>query len=271
MRCPVNKIPPFTKEEVAFIKRNWKKMTNRQLAEHFHMGYTTFNHRKVRLLGLKHMEMEKWTEEQVTFLLKWYRKRGDLELAEMFNERWYKKKGWTLKHIEKKRMYLGIKRTPEELRAIKERHKKHGVYIRASKKTWATRGVKPEGTVVYWARANQRPMPFVKVKGRFILWTRWYWRKYRGHIPTRMKVTFKDGNPYNRRISNLELITAGELSKRNSKVSSQGLSDNYVVGILTHGHPELRSELRKYPIVIEMKRQSLILNRTINGIQQKAS
>lgn len=264
------KYPAFTKADVAFIRRNHMKMTNQEFADRFGMPYRSFCARKCDL-GIRNMEMEYWTPVQIKYLLKWYQRRGDLELARMFSKKWYKRKGWTLKHIEKKRLYLKLKRTPEELHRIKERAKRQGIYIRASKKTWATRGVKKEGTIVYWKRHNEgHARPFVKVKGRFILWSRWYWQKHYGKIPEGMKVAFIDGNPYNRKLSNLELIDLHEQGVR-AGYAIRNLTDNYIIGLLAHGSPEIKEMIKQDPHLIEMKRKTLTLNRKLYELQQKAS
>src|SRR5688572_22780245 len=132
-------IPPnkheWTKAEINFIKKNFFRLTNPQLANA--LGLTlTLVRTKCYEMGLKRMELEYWTPAQIRFLKKNYGKYGDKELAEIFNKKWKKKKSWTLKHIEKKRLYLKLKRTPQQLRKIKDRAIKKGVYLEGLKKTW---------------------------------------------------------------------------------------------------------------------------------------
>lgn len=45
-------------------------------------------------LGLKRMELEYFTHVQVSFLKRNYKMKGDSELAETFQVKWPKKKGW---------------------------------------------------------------------------------------------------------------------------------------------------------------------------------
>lgn len=72
-------------------------------------------------------------------------------------------------------------------------------------------------------------------------------------------------------ISNLELITDSELSRRNSRVSSQGLSDNYVAGVMTHNDPVLREKIKNDPDLLEFNRQRLIMQRNITQLNNKSN
>jgi hypothetical protein len=116
MRKSWNKIQ-WTNDQLKFLKKNFYKLTNRKLADALGLKLTSVR-TKCYELGLKRMELEYWTKEQVRFLRQNYKKIGDLELAEIFNQKWHKDKGWSKKHIEKKRRYLGLKRTEEEKNLI---------------------------------------------------------------------------------------------------------------------------------------------------------
>lgn len=115
-----------------------------------------------------------------------------------------------------------------------------------------------------WREQSGRYTPRIKINGKFIHWGRWAWEKHFGSIPKGMNVVFKDNNPNNYVLENLHLMTDGELSARNSKVSSQGLSDNYIAGILTHGKKDLREAIRQEKELIQLKRIQLQLNRQIH-------
>ena len=137
MKKTWNKID-WTDKRLKFLKENFNTMTNQQLADSLGLKITSVRH-KCYELGLYKMTLEYWTDEQVDFLLKNYKEKGDTELAEIFNKKWYKDKGWTKKHIEKKRRYLKLKRTPEEIARIHLGHIKKGVYVEGNKKMWETR------------------------------------------------------------------------------------------------------------------------------------
>ena len=118
MKKTWNKID-WTDKRLKFLKENYNTMTNQQIADSLGLKITAVRH-KCYELGLYKMTLEYWTDEQVDFLLKNYKEKGDTELSEIFNEKWHKDKGWTKKHIEKQRRYLKLKRTPEEIASNKK-------------------------------------------------------------------------------------------------------------------------------------------------------
>ncbi len=257
--------------EIDFIKSNFNTLTNRQMAEHLGVKPHSFR-MQCYALGLKRMEMEYWTTSQINFLIAKYKTTGDKELARIFNAKWKKEKGWSFKHIEKKRKYLKIKRTRAEIKAIHRRNVAQGCFAMCPVNAWKKRGIMPEGTIRYWkTNYSERRFPVIKVNGKFIHWARYMWEKANGDIPNGLNVAFKDQDPYNLKLSNLILITDAENAKRNSEKSSRGLSDNYVAGMLSHGKPELRQLFIQRPALIELKRNQLILNRTINDKQKIAT
>lgn len=109
-----------TDEGWKFIRDNWSAMNNQQLADAFGVHLD----RMRIILHAKKMfriELEYWTEEQTQFLIDNYKIFGDKELEILFTLIWPdKKKGWSFKHIEKKRKYLKLKRTPDEILAVKK-------------------------------------------------------------------------------------------------------------------------------------------------------
>lgn len=257
--------------EIDFIKSNFDKLSSKQMADHLGVKLCSFRMMCYKL-GLKRMELEYWTKAQINFLVKNYRKLGDRELAEVFNKRWKKDKGWSHKHIEKKRKYMNLKRTAAEIKAIHKRNVTAGRFAMCPVKAWKTRGVFPDGTIRYWKPAHtQRRYPVIKVNGRYINWARWAWEKHYGAVPKGMNVVFKDGNTENLQLSNLELLTDGQLARRNGTISIKGLSDNYVAGVLTHNDRETRQKVRGLPKLIELKRNQILLNRQIKWTQNNYS
>lgn len=101
----------------------------------------------------------KWTERMDEFLTQHYHKIGDKTLAWLFEKKFPKHYKWTLKHIERRRFYLGLKRTPEEvfrLNQIKNSDGRHS-------KMWVTRGKNPEGTIKHW-----KGRKYIKINGKFV-------------------------------------------------------------------------------------------------------
>ncbi|MFA6058926.1 MAG: hypothetical protein WC756_12060 [Taibaiella sp.] len=103
--------------QIDFLIENFSTMTAQQLSDSIGIKRT-----KVRMkyaeLGLKKLDLEYWTDEQLDFLKSSYQTMGDVEIAEVLNERWPKNKQWTKNHIAKKRNYLKLKRSPEQQRII---------------------------------------------------------------------------------------------------------------------------------------------------------
>ena len=113
---PKNKIV-FTNEMLDYIKHNFNTYTNHQLA--IKLGITlTVLRNMTRELGLKHIELQYWTLEQINYLKENYKTKGDTEIANYFQNKFIKNKKWSKKHIAKKRRYLKLKRTQEEIKNI---------------------------------------------------------------------------------------------------------------------------------------------------------
>ena len=128
---------------------------------------------------------------------------------------------------------------------------------------WDKRGRAPEGEIRYWNYLHSnKQYPVIKKNGRFVHWARWAWEQKFGKIPKDMKVIFKyDSSKLS--VDNLALVSNKELARINSRKSSQGLSDNYVAGLLSLNNPELRKAIKNNPLLLEIKRKQLTLNRKI--------
>jgi len=159
----------FTTQDIKFIKMNFHKMTNPQLAKALDMTLTVVR-TKCYKLGLKHMEMEYWTKEQVDYLIANYKTTGDVELAEYFNTHWPKNKGWTKKHIEKKRRYLKLKRTEKEIERIHDRNVANGRFAMCPHLAWAKRGIAPVGDIRVWKTNKGHQFKVISAKmGLYIM------------------------------------------------------------------------------------------------------
>lgn len=216
MPNPINKII-FTPKQHQFLRNNYGSMTNRQLADALGLKLT-----RVRMelysLGLKRMELQYWTKEQVQFLKDNYKLFGDTELAEIFEVKWHKPKGWTKKHIEKKRRYLKLKRTIAQKKNIFKRNKAMGRWSECAKKRWGTTGQAKKGDKRVWFTSDSNlPFVVIKTKTGFVHYNRWLWEKHKGTIPPGMNVVINGSDRINYTINDLILLTNAELSARNSK------------------------------------------------------
>ena len=160
-------------------------------------------------LGLYHLELEYWTEEQVLFLHENYKSMGDTEIAEVFTVLWPKKKGWSKKHIVKKRRYLNLKRTEIEIQKILDRNKQQGRYSVNHWKRWFNREAEI-GTIRTWGSIQ-----VIKTNSGWVHYAPFLWKENFGPIPTGFVVARKiKSKPVS--VENLELISKGELARRNS-------------------------------------------------------
>lgn len=115
----------WTTEMISYLQENFTRQTNRELAAALQVKITVLRN-KTRELGLKVFELQPWTAEQVAFLIAHYQVAGDVDLAEMLQQRWPRDKAWTKKNVNKKRQLMGLHRTPEQISAIVSKHVKPG-------------------------------------------------------------------------------------------------------------------------------------------------
>ncbi|MCJ8153215.1 HNH endonuclease [Chryseobacterium sp. SSA4.19] len=199
----------WTEEMILFIRENFNKKTNVQLAEDLGLKLTTVR-TKLYELGLYKMKLEYWIPEQILFLKRNYHKIGDTEIAELFNKKYPKEKGWSKKHIEKKRRYLNLKRTPEMLKAIREDWTEKGLYKESNRKMWETRGARPLGSIVIW-----KGLKFIKTSIGYRHLRTFNYIVFIGEIPDRTNVIHKDNDQLNCNPENLMLISKEDHARRN--------------------------------------------------------
>jgi hypothetical protein len=190
------------------------KLSLREICLKTGMAFSTVAWRR-KALGIKKQHLQKWTAVQVKWLKALCPLVGDYEIALMFSEAYPKEKGWTLKHIEKKRNYLGLRRTKAQLKAIKERNKAFGCWRVGSLHTWQTRGQMELGAVRKWDNGHQYQYEVVKTKNGFVRLSRHTWEKHYGEIPKAVIVAKKDPAKGEGDIENLELISRPTLALRN--------------------------------------------------------
>lgn len=201
--------------EKQFIKDNFYKMTNSELANALGLRLTKLRE-FAYAMGLKRMELEYWTEQQVDFLRKNYKEIGDTELAEIFEVKWFKAKGWTKKHIEKKRRYLKLKRTKAQQKKIQERNTLMGRFKICNEKMWLKRGVAEIGEKRIWFKKDDSPLVVIKQKEGFVHYNRWLWEQHNGPIPPGMNARNISNDPINFGIEDLILISDSENAKLNT-------------------------------------------------------
>lgn len=203
--------------QLDFLIENWQIMTAQQLSDAIGITRTKVREKKYEL-GLYVIELEYWAPEQVIFLKENYQSIGDTELAQLFSERWTKYKGWSKKHIEKKRRQLGLKRAPLEILAIHQRNVAAGAYALCPVKAWASRGGAAQaGTLRIWTNNQGSQFMVIKIKDRYVHYARWLYEQLRGTVPDGCVVRLKDGNPLHVTPGNLQLITRSQHAIINSQ------------------------------------------------------
>lgn len=152
--------------------------------------------------------MDKWTEEQITFLKENYKTIGDTELEEIFNSKW---KGFTKKGIEKKRTLLKLKRTKIQLQKIRVRNRSRGVWKNNGNNRWENAEQNPIG---YRYFCESKKYVIIKTKNGYEPYHRYLWEKHHGNIPKDHSVCFKkDADKRYFTINDLRLIPKKELIK----------------------------------------------------------
>lgn len=217
-RTPWNKIG-WTKEMDQFLQDHFDEMTNAELAKELGLKLTSVRTR-LYSLGLKRQEMEYWTDEQIEFLKENYQKIGDTEMADIFELKWHKAKGWTKKHIEKKRRYLKLKRNKQELESIRERNRQKGDWRISAKYARSLRITHPIAELNerrVWFRVDGSPIAVIKTVNGMEHLHRYLWEKHKGKVPKGMNVVIIDDNRLDFTIEDLVLMTDAELATHNSK------------------------------------------------------
>lgn len=202
-------------DKISYIKENFFKKSNKEIATELGLKLTTLRV-KAYELGLKRFEMEYWTDEMVLYLKKNYKKIGDVEIAEIFQELFPKNKKWTKQHIDKKRGYLKLFRTDAQLQKIRARNNKNGRYSVNHWKRWIGK-VTPVGEIRQWM-SNGKMKKFIKLENGFVPYAPWYYLNHIGQIPKGSVVRVRDGNNLNIVESNLMLITREQNAVLNAEI-----------------------------------------------------
>lgn len=215
-------INPSTKKitlepyEEQFIKDNFHRMTNSEIAEALDLKVSKLRGFAYNM-GLKRMELQYWTDEQVSFLKENYKQMGDTELTEIFEVKWYKEKGWKKGQIEKKRRYLNLKRTLAQREKIKKRNTLMGRFKGGANKRWEVTGVTPEGEKRIWYNHDNRPFVVIRLKSGFVHYNPWLWEQYYGKPPKGYVVRNFSDNLLDVSISDLKLVTRAQNAALNSR------------------------------------------------------
>jgi hypothetical protein len=135
--------------------------------------------------------IQKWTKYDISKLKIWYKFIGDTEISKMLNEL----KGieiFSKKSVEKKRGYLNLKRTKQQVKLIMS----DNALIFNLK-------IKEGETTI------QDNHKFIKIDNKLISYSRWIYEKHNGEIPEGMIIFYKDFDTLNDEPDNLEIRKRG--------------------------------------------------------------
>jgi len=120
-----------------------------------------------------------------------------------------------------------------------------------------------DGVITIRKMSNGKSYKWYKInKSEWKLYQRIVWEREFGLLPENHNVIFKDGDSLNCNPENLTLLSHEDLLEKNT--GSVELTDAYIATQLSLKDRDLREELLKYPELIELKRESLKLKRTID-------
>lgn len=263
----------YSEIEVSFIRENYLRMSNQQLAESIGRTALSVSYR-LQVLKLTRPR-HNWTKEELKFLKSHASDLSHKEMATALSCSLQSVKA-ALKnyHVKSGRTgYFTKGHRPWNFR-------KKGI-VTGGIQTQFKKGQDPKNTLYdgcitirrdHVKERNGRPYKWIRLaKGKWELYHRWLWVQKNGPIPAGHIVTFKDGNSLNADYSNLQMITMAENARRNynpakAQIASKSLTDNYVAGRLANGDKQLRNALiQAGQELIKAKRNQLILKRTIKG------
>lgn len=154
---------------------------------------------------------------------------------------------------------LGLKRTAQQGKAIQER---------LGSSTRYEKGNLPAGTLYDGAisdRTDNQGITYRHIriaKSKWVLLHTANWEKQNGPVPDGMILRCKNGNQLDCRPENWEPVDRATHLELNS--GRKTLEDKYIINNLSRGDATLKEKVAQMPELIELKRNQLILGRTIN-------
>lgn len=217
-------------DEKVFLRKNFFNKTNAELLEDINSNRsvpvklsTLLN--QCQRMGLRRGIQIRWSKEDIGYLVRNYKRMGDKELAQKLTKRRKtfrvidgKKvfRKFTSKHVEKKRDLLKLKRSSEQILAVRKRNIQLGLTFAFSKgkHAWNTgmREAMKEGEVRIWKDTGGSYKRNIKVNGRTIPYTRWFYINFIGPVSPRDIVFHIDFDSLNDKPENLEVRRMRRLS-----------------------------------------------------------
>lgn len=272
----------WTKRQIKLLRKEYRTCEDpRELARRLGKTYKAVATR-AKILGLKRkFKAGSWKPDEDKILTKLYPKMTNQEIGERM--------GVKASAIDARAFKLGLKKDPEwrymcsmvsafqkgSVPANKGRRQKEYMSKAAIERTKATRfkkGQLPKNTLCDGAirirrtsiARGSRQYKVIRIAlGKWVELSRYNWEKKHGPIPKGMRLHCKSKDPLNCDPGNWELISGADAVRRNS--GSLHLKDGYVAMMICgKNNMDLFQEILKDKKLIELKRQQIILKRTVN-------
>jgi hypothetical protein len=127
---------------------------------------------------------------------------------------------WTKSRIDKRRNYLRLVRTKDEVKRVRLRNVESGRFAECAVKRWLKTGSFPDGTVRRWKKNDGGYFEVIKVNSQYFHHNRYVWEQAYGEIPAGMAIRHINGISTDNRLENLEMVTLEENIKRNNIYSN---------------------------------------------------
>lgn len=276
----------WTKKELALFRKLYPVTETRFLAKQLNRSYQSIKSKASSLKLLKKFDTcGPWTPKRVRLLKKLYINTTNEEIGKIL--------GVTKSQVESKGFKLQLKKSKEFLlfhamkTAFKQGHvpdnkgKKQTDYmtkksIEKTKKTRFKKGQKShtelfDGCItIRYGVEDKGSIPHKHIrlsKGKWQELQIYNWEKLNGQIPKGFVLACQDGNTLNCEVSNWKLLSKAQNAIRNS--GHRDMPDTYVARLIAgRKNKDLKEDILKQPELIKLKRNFLILNRTINAKQK---
>jgi len=268
----MKRVNSWTPQEDGILRKNFRRMTDRELAELLPNRTHKAVRSRVKVLKLKRTESQRLRnrlrfipnrrpEEHIDFVRKHMNEMSSGRIADALG----KDKSYVKNILHDLRAQgIRISKEARDRFSRESRFKKGHIPfnkgmkgIRMSPHSEFKKGHIPvntlhDGAIRLRTKKNgSEKYYFIRVaKMKWVLYHRYLWEKHHGSIPKGMQVAFKDGNSLNCSIENLEIITRAENMRRVRE------SDGYIAHKLTRD-PELQEIIKNNPELLELKRAQL--------------